>query len=85
MILNLPGTDGREVLHEIKNDHELRIIPVIVLTSSSDERDIAACYRDGANSYITKPVDVHGFIDAVARLKGFWFELALLPNLDLEQ
>jgi len=78
--LNLPGTDGREVLEEVKNHKDLSMIPLIVLTTSSDERDIDACYRLGANSYITKPVDVHGFIDAITLLKNFWLELAVLPH-----
>src|ERR671918_2637248 len=60
--LNLPGTDGREVLQEIKKSSRLARIPVIVLTTSSDERDIQACYRAGANSYVQKPVDLEGFM-----------------------
>jgi len=62
--LNLPGTDGREVLQEIKADKEICNIPVIVLTTSEDERDIESCYRYGANSYVKKPVDLQGFIRA---------------------
>src|SRR3978361_667274 len=58
--LNLPGTDGREVLSEIKADPDLKQIPVIVLTTSSDDRDVSACYRAGANSYVQKPVDLAG-------------------------
>ena len=56
--LNLPGTDGREVLAQVKSDAQLRTIPVIVLTTSADERDIEGCYRAGANSYIQKPVSL---------------------------
>lgn len=81
--LNLPGTDGREVLEEIKNDPKLRTIPVIVLTTSSDDEDIEKCYRAGANSYIQKPVDLDGFFAAIQRLKNFWFEVALLPKHEL--
>jgi two-component system response regulator len=81
--LNLPGTDGREVLEEIKNDPKLRTIPVIVLTTSSDGEDIEKCYRAGANSYIQKPVDLDGFFAAIQRLKNFWFEVALLPKHEL--
>lgn len=80
--LNLPGTDGRQVLHEIKNDERLRDIPVVVLTTSADERDIAACYRAGANSYIQKPVDIDGFMKAIERLNGYWFEVVILPKGD---
>ena len=78
--LNLPGTDGREVLQEIKGTEELRQIPVIVLTTSTDDRDVTACYRAGANSYIQKPVDMDGFIRAIERLNGYWFEVVVLPK-----
>jgi CheY-like chemotaxis protein len=78
--LNLPGTDGRQVLTEIKNDEQLKKIPVVVLTTSVDERDIDACYRTGANSYIQKPVDVEGFVKAIERLNGWWFEVVILPK-----
>lgn len=78
--LNLPGTDGREVLEEVKNDTSLKTIPVIVLTTSSSEIDIEKCYQLGANSYIQKPVDLQGFIGAIQKLKDFWFKVALLPK-----
>jgi len=78
--LNLPGTDGRDVLEELKKDPKLKTIPVIVLTTSSDKRDIEKCYQVGANSYINKPVDLRGFFTAIQRLKDFWFEVALLPK-----
>lgn len=78
--LNLPGTDGREVLAAIKNNEDLKKIPVIVLTTSSDERDIEQCYADGANSYIHKPVDIQGFFEAIKRLKDYWFEIVILPK-----
>lgn len=77
--LNLPGTDGRSVLAEIKSDKVLRMIPVVVMTSSRDSRDIQACYSAGANSYIVKPVDLDGFLKAIARLKEYWFQISLLP------
>jgi two-component system, response regulator len=80
--LNLPGTDGREVLSEIKGDPGLKQIPVVVLTTSKDERDVDACYRAGASSYIQKPVDLDGFIKAVERLNGYWFEVVILPKGD---
>jgi len=82
--LNLPGTDGREVLREIKTDPELKRIPVIVLTTSSDDRDIRSCYDDGANSYVQKPVDLNGFIQAIQHLKDYWFEISLLPKRESE-
>lgn len=78
--LNLPGTDGREVLSRIKQDQSLKSIPVIVLTTSSDKRDIDSCYRDGANSYIQKPVDLPKYIEAIQRLSNYWFEIVLLPK-----
>jgi CheY-like chemotaxis protein len=78
--LNLPGTDGREVLAEIKGDAELKQIPVIVLTTSSDDRDVQACYQAGASSYIQKPVDVEGFMRAIERLNDYWFEVVILPK-----
>lgn len=77
--LNLPGTDGRQVLAQIKADDGLRDIPVIVLTTSSDERDIQDCYRSGANSYIQKPVDLGGFMAAVQRLTDYWIGVVILP------
>ena len=78
--LNLPGTDGREVLADIKQDERLKQIPVIVLTTSNDDRDVEACYKSGANSYIQKPVDMDGFIKAIERINDFWFEVVILPR-----
>ncbi|MEO6193657.1 MAG: response regulator [Thermoanaerobaculia bacterium] len=78
--LNLPGTDGREVLSEIKANDDLKQIPVIVLTTSADERDVQACYQAGASSYIQKPVDVEGFMKAIERLNDYWFEVVILPK-----
>ncbi|HKI18841.1 MAG TPA: response regulator [Isosphaeraceae bacterium] len=78
--LNLPGADGREVLAEIKGDDGLKNIPVIVLTTSTDERDIEKCYHGGANSYVKKPVDLPGFIRSVQHLKDYWFEVVILPK-----
>jgi CheY-like chemotaxis protein len=78
--LNMPGTDGREVLNDIKKDESLKTIPVIVLTTSSDARDIEACYRSGANSYVTKPVDLPGFFETVQHLMHWWFKIVVLPK-----
>lgn len=78
--LNLPGTDGREVLVEIKSSAHLRSIPVIVMTTSNDSVDVQRCYDAGANSYLVKPMDMSGFIDAVKRMEGFWLSLAVLPG-----
>ena len=78
--LNLPGTDGREVLRELKGDPTLRAIPVIVLTTSAAEQDIQRCYDYGANTYVQKPVDLQGFVLAMSRLKDYWFEVSILPK-----
>ena len=78
--LNLPGTDGREVLAKIKTHERLKKIPVIVLTTSNDSRDIEKCYEWGANSYVHKPVDMSGFMTAIQRIKDYWFEIVLLPG-----
>lgn len=77
--LNLPGTDGREVLQEIKRDEALKHTPVVVMTSSRDEADVAACYRAGANSYMVKPIDLTGYVDTFARLRSYWFGTVQLP------
>ena len=78
--LNMPGTDGFEVLDEIKRDSVLRKIPVIMLTTASDERDIDKCYSAGANSYVQKPVDFAGYVRAIERLKDYWFSIVILPK-----
>src|SRR5664279_695908 len=78
--LNMPGMDGRRTLELIKQDNRLKPIPVIVLTTSSDERDIEACYLAGANTYVQKPVTFEGLIEAIKRLRFYWFEIALLPK-----
>lgn len=78
--LNMPGLDGRRVLAILKGDNELRRIPVVVLTTSNDDRDVEECYQLGANTYIQKPVDLDGLFAAIQRLKDYWFEIALLPR-----
>lgn len=78
--LNLPGADGREVLRLIKKDPNLARIPVVVLTTSDAEQDIERCYAAGANSYVQKPVDLVGFIQAIARLSDYWFKVCILPK-----
>lgn len=77
--LNLPRKDGREVLAEIKADELLRRIPVVILTTSDDERDIMATYNLHANCYITKPVDMRRFIEIVKNIENFWFSIVKLP------
>lgn len=78
--LNMPGMDGRKTLQLIKEDSELKKIPVVVLTTSGDERDIETCYRMGANTYVQKPVNFDGLIEAIRGLKAYWFDTALLPK-----
>lgn len=70
--LKLPKVDGREVLRVIKADESMRMIPVVVLTSSREERDLAETYKLGVNAYVVKPVDFHEFVDAVRTLGLFW-------------
>jgi len=78
--LNLPRKNGREVLDEIKNDDNLKSIPVIVLTTSKDEADVLKSYKLHANSFITKPVDLGSFMDVVNSFKAFWLLNAKLPK-----
>lgn len=78
--LNMPGMDGRKTLEVIKQEEALRNIPVVVLTTSSDERDVQGCYRLGANTYVQKPVDLDNLFAAIQRLKEYWFEIAILPR-----
>jgi CheY-like chemotaxis protein len=70
--LKLPKVDGLEVLEQIKSDERLKIIPVVVLTSSHEERDMVRSYKLGVNAYVVKPVDFHEFINAVKELGVFW-------------
>ncbi len=80
--LNLPGTDGREFLSKIKQEPQLKRIPVIVLTTSSSQEDIERCYEAGANSYVCKPVIISDFVASIQRLKDFWFEISVFPQGD---
>jgi chemotaxis family two-component system response regulator Rcp1 len=77
--LNLPRRDGREVLKEIKDDPQLRMIPVVVLTTSAAEGDILKSYSLHANCYITKPVDLDQFITVVKSIDDFWLTIVRLP------
>ena len=70
--LKLPKIDGLEVLQQIKSDEKLRMIPVVVLTSSREERDMVASYKLGVNAYVVKPVDFHEFVNAIKELGVFW-------------
>src|SRR5580698_7658014 len=70
--LKLPKIDGLEVLHQIKSDENLKMIPVVVLTSSNEEKDMVTSYKLGVNAYVVKPVDFHEFVNAVKELGIFW-------------
>lgn len=78
--LNLPRKDGREVLEEIKSDARLRRIPVIVLTTSQDERDVRTSYDLQANCYVPKPIDYDHFASVIAAIDTFWFTIVTLPT-----
>jgi two-component system, response regulator len=80
--LNMPGIPGRMVLETIKQDKALRGIPVLILTTSNDARDIARCYDLGASTYIQKPVDFAGLVEVAARIRDYWFGTALLPKAE---
>jgi two-component system, chemotaxis family, response regulator Rcp1 len=78
--LNLPKKDGREVLSEIKNDDDLKRIPVVILTTSKAEEDVVRSYQLHANCYVTKPVDLDKFIVVVQSIDRFWLTVVTLPD-----
>ncbi len=78
--LNLPRKDGREVLSEIKEDPELRLVPVVVMTTSAAERDLIKSYDLHANAYVVKPMDLDQFIEVVQAIENFWFTVVKLPQ-----
>ena len=78
--LNLPKKNGREVLEEIKREDGLRHIPVVILTTSQAERDVAESYRLHANAYVTKPVDLEQFLKVVGSIEEFWLEIVKLSR-----
>jgi chemotaxis family two-component system response regulator Rcp1 len=77
--LNLPRKSGREVLAEIKSDPRLKRIPVVIMTTSSDERDVLGSYDNHANCYVTMPVDLDQFIRVVRSIESFWLTVVKLP------
>jgi CheY-like chemotaxis protein len=83
--LNLPGTDGRELLQQLKRDETLRSIPIVVYTTSSDPRDIEYCYQIGANSYQVKPVDFEKFCASWQSLVTHWFYHVTLPPTERQR
>jgi CheY-like chemotaxis protein len=78
--INMPKLNGLEVLRKLKAHPELRMIPVVMLTTSSNNRDLLAAYADGANSYLVKPVDFEQFILVAAQIKQYWGDLNQLPE-----
>lgn len=77
--LNLPKVNGFEVLHTLKDDPTLKVIPIVVMTSSSSEEDVLKSYQHHANCYVTKPVDFNQFQKIVQTLDTFWFTIVQLP------
>jgi len=78
--LNLPGTDGREIIQQVKQTPHLQTLPIIVLTTSNNQRDIQACYGNGANCYILKPMGVIAMRETVQTMFRHWFQLTVLPS-----
>jgi CheY-like chemotaxis protein len=77
--LKMPKVDGFEVLHQIKADAELRTIPVVVFSSSSEETDLARCYEEGANAYVVKPLDFKDFVTTLRKVSSFWLGINMPP------
>jgi CheY-like chemotaxis protein len=77
--VNLPKVNGHEVLMYIKNNERYKSIPVIMLTTSSSERDILQSYRNHVNCYITKPIDVSDFMKAITKIEDFWINIVSIP------
>jgi CheY-like chemotaxis protein len=78
--INIPVYSGHEVLQAIKTDPSLKKIPVIMLTTSSNQRDIDLAYENHANSYITKPIEMDRFLGAILKIEQFWLQLSKLPD-----
>lgn len=77
--INLPKVNGHEVLKHIKTNEELKHIPVIMLTTSSDETDVIKSYANHSNCYITKPVDINNFLEVISTIEDFWISIVQLP------
>jgi CheY-like chemotaxis protein len=78
--INLPKVSGHEVLMYIKNNERFKTIPVIMLTTSSSEKDILASYKNHVNCYITKPIDVSDFMKAILKIEDFWINIVSIPS-----
>ena len=79
--VNLPKKSGHEVLEILKNNEFTKVIPIIMLTTSSSEKDIYKSYKNHANCYITKPVEADDFLDAITNIEHFWINIVTLPNV----
>lgn len=80
--LNLPGRSGLDILADIRADEDLRSLPVVVLTTSAEEKDIVASYAKHANAFVTKPIDLPQFGAVVTAIEDFWFEVVAYPHPD---
>lgn len=78
--LNMPKKDGREVLKELKQDNDLRKIPVVIFSTTNNEQEMRRCYELGANSYITKPNGFESLLKMVSTLRGYWMQTASVPQ-----
>lgn len=78
--LNLPGTDGREVLEQIKQDENFQHIPVVVFTTSSNPKDIEICYRYCVASYMLKPIDINRLVETIQSFITYWLDIVVLPD-----
>ena len=78
--INLPIYNGHEVLNKIKNDNNLKKIPVIMLTTSGYSNDINQAYENNCNSYVKKPLDMNEFLEAILKIENFWLEISTFPN-----
>jgi CheY-like chemotaxis protein len=83
--LNLPGTDGREVLNTIKQSKTLKILPVVVLSTSSNPKDLQGCYESGCNSYLIKPMNNSELKGSIKTMLEYWFKAVILPDKNLLQ
>lgn len=79
--LNLPGWDGKGFLKEVKSDNRLKKIPVIILSTSNADNDVAESYRLNANCYVVKPLDIDQFFEKIKRIEAFWLDTVLLPQV----
>jgi CheY-like chemotaxis protein len=78
--LNLPGTDGRDVLEQIKQDENFKYIPVVIFTTSSNPKDIEICYRYCVASYMLKPIDINRLVDTIQSFINYWLDIVILPD-----